>query len=303
MIRQGMGKSQALSEQCQPNQGEVAMATDEQKAAATRLVDDFRTRTFSKWGATLDRGKLADGLIARIKEPSKISSANSQLCGAASVIYNLAQADPAAYAKLAIDLFENGKGTIKMLTITPSPDLLSTRLPAGNDPADWIVLASLRDSENWVFTYHGDGRWRIPYFGDSLDDAKAIQMPHTVASWYTSVGYTDVRNETNLVFTKDWDDVAAADRLHRSGYMVSLFINSNMLSTKTQGEASTFPDHWVGLMSPILSSTIHVDPAATVSATIYTWGQDKRDVNQDVNHKMTVKQFLANFYGYVAGKP
>ena len=279
------------------------MATDEQKAAATVLVNDFRTRAFTKWGATLDRGKLADGLIVRINDPSKISSANSQLCAAASVVYNLAQADPAAYAKLAIDLFEKGEGTIKMMKITPKPSLLSTRLPDGNDPADWIVLASLRDSDNWVFTYHGDGRWQIPFFGGSLDDAKAATLPYMVANWYTSFGYTDVTNETNVFFTKGWDDVAAADKLYRSGYKVSLFINTNMLYTATQGEASTIPNHWVGLLSPILSSTTHFDPSATVSATIYSWGDDKRDVNQDVTQKMTVKQFLANFYGYVAGKP
>ena len=54
--------------------------------------------------------------------------------------------------------------------------------------------------------------------------------------------------------------------------------------------------------SPILSSTIHNDPNATISVTVYTWG-GVRDVHENSSQKMTVKQFLRNFYGYVAAKP
>ena len=276
------------------------MASDEAKAAAIGLVNDFRARGLCMWG-TIRRDALADGLVVRINDPKQISSAASQLCGAASVIYNLAQADPSAYAQLAIDLFEKGEGKVKSLTIKPSADLRKTAVPGGNDPADWIVLASLRDSENWLFTYHGDGRWNIPVLG-SADDAKAIQMPHTVAAWFTSFGYSDVKNVTNLLFTKDWDDVGDADKLYRSGYKVCLFISANMLSAATQADASTLPDHWVVMASPVLSSTIHLDPTATISATVYTWGA-VRDVHENPSKKMTVKQFLSNFYGYVAAKP
>ena len=52
-------------------------------------------------------------------------------------------------------------------------------------------------------------------------------MPHTVAAWFKSFGYSDVKNVTNLLFTKDWDDVRDADRLYRAGYKVSLFISAN----------------------------------------------------------------------------
>jgi len=277
------------------------MASDEAKAAAIGLVNDFRTRGLCVW-TSIRRDALAEGLIARINEPKQISSAASQLCGAASVVYNLAQTDPSAYAKLAIGLFEKGEGKVKSLTIKPSADLRKTALPGGNDPADWIVLASLRDSENWLFTYHGDERWKIPYSDVSLDDGKAIQMPHTVATWFKSFGYSDVKNVTNLLFTKDWDDVRDADRLYRSGYKLSLFISLNMLFTAKQGNASTVHDHWVGMASPILSSTIHNDPTATISAEVYTWG-GVRDVHETPSRKMTVKQFLSNFYGYVAAKP
>lgn len=277
------------------------MASDEAKAAAIGLVNDFRARGLCVWSA-IRRDAVADGLITRINDPKQISSEASQLCGAASVVYNLAQSDPSAYAQLAIDLYEKGEGKVKSLTIKPSADLRKTAVPGGNDPADWIVLASLRDSENLLFTYHGDGRWKVPFFGGSLDDAKAIQLPHTVAAWFKSFGYSDVKNVTNLLFTKDWDDIRDADKLYRGGYKVCLFISANMLYTASQEDASTLPDHWVGMASPVLSSTLHFDPTATVSATVYTWGA-VRDVHENPSKKMTVKQFLSNFYGYVAARP
>ena len=84
------------------------MASDEAKAAAIGLANDFRTRGLCAWGA-IRRDAVADGLIVRINNPKLISSEHSQLCGASSVVYNLAQADPSAYAKLAIDLYKKGK--------------------------------------------------------------------------------------------------------------------------------------------------------------------------------------------------
>src|SRR5258708_33801294 len=133
-------------------QGDGVMASDEAKAGAIGLVNDFRTRGRSMWGA-IRREQLADGLIVRINDPTQISSRASQLCGAASVAYNLAQADPSAYARLAIDLYEKGEGKVKSLTIKPSADLRKTAVAGGKHPADWGVPASLRDYESWRLTH------------------------------------------------------------------------------------------------------------------------------------------------------
>ena len=45
------------------------MASDEAKAGAIGLVNDFRTRGLCVWGA-IRREQLADGLIMRINDPS-----------------------------------------------------------------------------------------------------------------------------------------------------------------------------------------------------------------------------------------
>src|SRR5258708_19433808 len=84
--------------------GEGVMASDEAKAGAIGLVNDFRTRGLCTWGA-IRREQLADGLIVRINDPTHISSRASQLCGAPSVVYNLPQPAPSPYPKPPLDLY------------------------------------------------------------------------------------------------------------------------------------------------------------------------------------------------------
>lgn len=271
------------------------MASAEQKAAAHTLVSEFRSRDSRAWSA-IDRTRFADGVDARIDDPSKISSAGSSLCGPAAVSFNLASADPAAYAKFAIALYESGRGQIKSTTYKASSSLRGKALPAGNAEADWVVLGSLRDDDNWVFTY--DGQDSVLNVGE----AAAITLPHSMSKWFGNCGYTDLRNETNLVTNKDWDNLRAANKLLAAGYKVSLFVNADVLYTSKQDSSGVIPDHWIGLQTKLVSSTNVHDPLAKVSGQIFSWGQ-VRELSQDPEKKVSVKQFLAHYYGYVAGKP
>lgn len=269
------------------------MALSDNQTRALALVADFRTHSVGVW-PNLNRSDVADGLEVRIADPTRISSAHSSLCGAASVIYELATADPVAYAQAAINLYESGQATIRSLIIKPSSTLRSGILPAQNDAADWLVLGSLRDSENWLFTYKENGHW--------WDDVKAIQLPHTVATWMQRFGYSDIRNETNLMFTKGWDNLVEANNFYGKGYKVSLFINSCMMYSSSQDEISAVPDHWIGMASKATSSTIHADPHSKFKISVFSWGKIQA-IPVDPSVPMHPKVFLQNYYGYVAGKP
>lgn len=269
------------------------MALSENQTRALALVADFRTHSVGIW-PNLNRADVANGLELRIADPTQISSAHSSLCGAASVIFELAKADPVAYAQAAISLYDSGQATIRSLAVRPSTTFRSGTLSPGNNAADWLVLGSLRDSENWLFTYKGNGHW--------WDDLKAMQLPHTVATWMTNFGYSDVQNETNLVLTKGWDNLVEANRFYGRGYKVSLFINSCMMYSSSQNESSTCPDHWVGMASKATSSAIHADPQAKFKIRVFSWGRIQT-IAVDPSVPMHPKVFLQNYYGYVAGKP
>jgi hypothetical protein len=78
-------------------------------------------------------------------------------------------------------------------------------------------------------------------------------------------GYTDVHNETNLVLTKDWDNVLEADKYYSKGDIVTLFIAADMLTSSKQENFSAISDHWGGMVSSCTSSAIQSDPAAQIS--------------------------------------
>lgn len=257
---------------------------------AKKLVDQFAARTNSGGGLWLHikRADLAAGLRARVHNPDIISSDGTSLCGPAAFAHDLAIDDPVGYVKAAIDLWETGSAVIGTQLIKPKKDLKTYKLPATTtiNPADWILLASMRDTDNWFFDYQEEG-----------DDLSAITMPHTMEKWFKQAGYTDVLNETNAVACKDLANARKASSLFSKGYKICLFINSAMLYAATHNDASFFPDHWVGLCTGMMITGIEGDPASKVSFKVYTWGR-VQSVPQSGD--LSIKHFLNNYYGYIA---
>jgi hypothetical protein len=272
------------------------MASAEAKSNAKQLVDQFEGSDAAGVFPSITRPALAAGLRDRIDHPEHMQQANTGLCGPASFLNAIADNDPVTYAHFGIDLYTKGTAKIKDLTITPSTTFKSTDPgPSGTDAADWVTLGSIRDSDNAIFTHKGVGGW--------WDDLKAINMPHSVADWFRKAGFTDVKNETNLIATKGWSDVREATKLRGKGYKVCLFINGDMLKVDDQENFSVLPDHWVGLASAITTTTILEDPACKIQMTVFSWGQQQTVPQKPDVKSMHPKVFLRNFYGYVAGKP
>jgi hypothetical protein len=208
------------------------MASSAKKKEASDFVDEFRTRSPSGVWLNITAATFADGLKDRNNNPDLIDTGLVNLCGPGAFIRFLADDDPLGYAKIGVGLFENGR-TILMGTgplagriVTAGYDLRSYPVPnttyTRNDgsigvlnPADWGILASIRDSDNWFFDYQ------------SIDDAVAcITLPHTMESWLSKAGYTQIINEANIWFTKDQENAVRAGSLHKQGYKVTLCLFS-----------------------------------------------------------------------------
>jgi len=264
------------------------------KDDAIAKVNEFNFSGSTGVWTHIARLDMASGLLARIDKPDSINQKESSLCGPAAFTRSLAQDDPVAYAQFGIDLWTHGKAKVKSLSVKASEAYRAAKPPEDMSAADWVILGSLRDDANWVFTHRATG---------SLWDAmKAMTLPGGMADWFRKAGYTDIKNETNVVVTKDWSDAKAASKLFGSGYKVCLFINAQMLSSAEQENFSFTPNHWIGLASVITTTTILEDPAAKVDLSVFSWG-DLMSIAVDASKPLHPKTFLRNFYGYVAGKP
>lgn len=263
------------------------------KDDAKALVDQFSAGPDADVWPNIAKSDLIEPMKARIDNPDKINQSQTNLCGPADFVRDLVTDRPVDYVNAIISLYLTGRAKIKDLNLKPCSDLKTHKLATTNPiaPVDWIFLASIRDSDNWVVDYQ------------STDDAtSAVTLPHSKEKWLKDAGYTDVKNEANILFTKDLKNAREASALFSKGYKVALLIDADMLENDQQkvDSGSAYPDHWIALKSVITITGIEADPISAVSFEAYTWGSTRKVPCAGL--KMYVKPFLRKYYGYVAAK-
>lgn len=268
------------------------------KETATTLINQFMANTsiVSQW-PLVDKLDFASGLLARVDDPNRINQAGTPLCGPSTLVRSVALNDPDAYAQAGIDLYSKGTARIGNLNVRAGNELKRAPVAANTNPADWVMLGSVRDTSNWFLSPAG---WFRNNFA-------GITLPSTIERWFRDAGYTRIINDTSLLggdipSVKSMCVKRASDRF-TEGYNVAMLIDSNVLEASNQNDIiSLYPDHWV-----VLNSTI--DNAGTMSYSdlcsfkIYTWGDGERQVPQTPpGNSLTYEKFLNKFYGFVAAK-
>src|SRR5262249_55828218 len=163
-----------------------------------------------------------------------------------TMIRSLATSNPDAYAQAAIDLFSTGSAQVGNLTVRPGNELKQAFVPANTNPADWVMLGSLRDTSNWFLSPAG-------WFRDNI---AGVTLPSTIEKWFKNAGYTKVINDTSLLggdipSVKSMCAKRASDYF-AAGYNVALLVDMNVLKASNQDDIiSMYPDHWVVLTSTI----------------------------------------------------
>jgi hypothetical protein len=238
----------------------------------------------------IPRAAVAAGLSARLAAPDRIDQGGSSLCGPSVFVRRIAATDPLAYVTFVIDLYQTGRGHIGDLQVKAGDDLRDYDPGGKIDPADWIAIASIRDSSNWFFDYQ-----------DVNNEVAGITMPSSLEGWFRKIGYRDVVDDTNVYLTKGEDCLRRASDLYSKDYWVCLFINAQMLDPEDADhhgshQGSTTPDHWVALTSLV---DISAD-RTSVKFTVYSWGQGHRPVPYTTTDKLPLQDVLKNFYGFVA---
>jgi len=248
--------------------------------ALTRIAE-FAAGSEAGVFPSIARADIVTGLRERVADPLKQDTSSVNLCGPAALFYCLLQDNPDLYVKYVIDLYTTGEASLGKLKVKPGKDCRNCRPDKSKvAPVDWVALASLRDSENTILDF------------DSVDTgAGGITMPHSLVSWFTACGYSQVRSDTNVFVTKGRSDIDTASQLQLQSRRVCLFINANMLYADKNTNRSFSPNHWVVLTSPAGV----VDGA--VSVKVYSWG---KIYNVPPTGSLAAGSFSRNFYGFVA---
>lgn len=265
-----------------------------------KLISEFATRKSHAAFPHINKPALVKQLLQRISQPWRIDQARSSLCGPAAFLYCVARSDPGLYAKYIIDLYEKGEAKIKDLEVEPGSDCRRYKVPPGQiAEADWVGLASLRDSENTFSDYES-----------ITDEFAGITLPGHIEDWFEEAGFKSVHDNTNLLSNKELSVLLQAHQKRSTGAKVCLFIAANILSGKIKKDSTFKPYHWVVLNSditidgkpvaPLIAKGKKVDDddkikKKQISFKVYTWGEELRSVS-----KVTVESFLNNFFGYIS---
>jgi hypothetical protein len=221
----------------------------------------------------IERAPLADRLAELVIEPDRIRQGRLNLCGPAAVYNAWLHRDPAAVVRFAGELFEHGRARIGDLPVSPSRGLREypygrTERGRSCPPADWMLMAALRDSTNRVLPYSRPGGLREP--------PAAITMPGALRRWLIATGcYRALRDETTLVRHKGLAHAAAL----RPAPDIDLFVLLAQemffpqLAWRRRARnrvVSLVPNHWVLLRSPV---TVEADE---VRFAFWSWGTVQR---------------------------
>ena len=253
---------------------------------AIKSIWTFRDKKEASPWTNISRTAFADGLEERVRNADAIDTSCINLCGPGTFFRNMAADKPELYAKVGMDLYDNGKVEFAGHKIEANAKLLAWQVGYKVAPVDWVMLASYQNSENfaWGFTSETDG------FG-------GITLPYKLADWHKSIGYSSVENSTNLYFTKGIDHLKAASNYYDHGYRVCLFVNANIMYPNTIMNTSFCPTHWIMLDSSI--EFVTRSKVEFIEFRAWSWGKSRRIPETGF---VSGQNLTNNYYGFVAAR-
>lgn len=115
----------------------------------------------------LDIYQVVYELTLRVLDPKRIDQGAFGLCGPAALATLLAKTEPVTYIQLAVELLTTGRSHVRGFSLTPGEEIQRYR-PSGTPQADWLVLASLRSSDQALTSNTVTGEYGGTTFFDMM---------------------------------------------------------------------------------------------------------------------------------------
>jgi hypothetical protein len=290
--------------------GKDAAQVAKRSAALKKIISFVNDGTKQGRFLKVDKYLFAFQLAIRARSPRLVDQKNTLLCGPAALVYDLAKRDPDKYVEFAISLFHTGCGTLNGAQITPSTKILRGYSAGLLPEADYVVLASLRETN------------AIAYSSEFLRNLLSLTKPGALCEFLTRAGYSNVEDHTFLnlsmplkllnavtpfplnavghdPFDKGEQNLKQAqDALVTQGHLVIMNADSAVakavmkreLLDKRTGSLPADATHWTAIRK------LEFKPNNVVNIKLMTWGGS-------YEHTLDKDALLSRYGGYVSAKP
>jgi hypothetical protein len=251
------------------------------KEKALELVTEFAARTKVAAFTQIQRAKVAEQLKVRVNNPMFVNQGSAGLCVPASIVYGLAQRKPLEYVDAVTKLYDYGGALISKWEIKPCADLKKAPCPGGVPEADWIILASIRDDENWFVDFESDE----DNGGSTVRETK---------KWLELAGYKEIVDETDPWGWNKEKNLKESLEYYKKDYQVMWRICADMINSTIP--KSPEANHRITLAGEFTVPPSKEDP---IRIPIYSWGEK---FNLPKTGGLKYGQFLEQYFGFLACK-
>ena len=230
------------------------------------LAEFEKSTTPSIW-SSLDKKQVLADMRIRLNDPFQVNQGGEPFCGPVSILFELVRKQPLKYVQICRSLFETGGFQGQTMRIQGSKRLCQSRGRLRMSQADWMVLATLRESENLIFPVEADAPTIIRNIAGMTKSwemkgwAKEVLGFQKIKYWHTYIyGEVEALNET-----------AAA--IANGGVAFALITAAGLLNNKKV--FLPYPTHWIPILGNISiqgGDWLNKD-RGRISLDVYSWGR------------------------------
>jgi hypothetical protein len=257
---------------------------------AQQAIASFEQSTAPGVWPNLNKQTIVTEMRSRLSDPFQINQGGQPFCGPASIAFELVRKHPLRYIQICRSLFETGGFDSQSRHITASSILRQSQGRLRMGQADWMVLATLRESENFIFPVD-------PSAPDIIRNISGMTKSWEMKGWVREVlGYRNVKYTHTYIYGEFEALQEVAQIIAAGGVAFALITAEGLLSNRKP--FLPYPNHWITLLGNI--SLQKGQPwqhdSGHVSLDVYSWAR-KMHVDLDEG------PFEDYFWGVVTGSP
>ncbi|HLO49530.1 MAG TPA: hypothetical protein VK211_14030 [Kamptonema sp.] len=256
---------------------------------ALSAIAEFEKSNFPSVLPGLDKAQIIAEMRSRLTNPFNVNQGAQPFCGPAAILFELVRTNPLYYVQICRNLIQlGGFHTQSGRWISPSLHLRESTGKLQMPQADWMVLSTLRESENLIFPVE-------PNSPEIIRNISGMTKSWEMAGWVREIlGYWDVKYHHAYLFGDVSALRRAADAINSGGVAFALITAEGMLGNKPPVVA--YPSHWIGLLGGIIIQEANFSKGdrGRIGFDIYTWAKKMRV-------DLTQKSFENYFWGTVVG--